>query len=357
MTTSRFTFRDPEGRELDPTAWLSWWADRYRIGDNPVYFDLIARHEAFSAEDFEQIGKWKEGCLKPGNGRWKTGTPTAYDVWMGAKAELPKCPEPSGVTAFLTNWSERMFSAGKGHRKRFGLSRATTLLHFVSGGQYPILDSRVVTALIRLGSPIAENGTISGYLNSFCRLFAELSGDCGVSGVKGLRKLDNALFSYGKTRRGPAIEARDGQEMPATITSGKAPNVPLPLATQARPRRTSEPSEGNMDAKYRIAFEGVKVGTIYKLDEIWTKMKARFPDRITAGRILPQDRCYNITNAGLGPNRNFRIFEYIGRATFCYLGEDYPYNGVVTWKGVQCGQWENGVLTKLDNWPQLNRRA
>ena len=123
--------------------------------------------------------------------------PDTYDVWMEAKAELPKCPETTGITAFLTEWSERKFAAGKGQSKRFGLSRATTLLHFVSGGRYPILDSRVVTAMIRLGSPIADDWTIGGYLNSFCPLFSDLAAVCGLSGVKESRKLDNALFSYG----------------------------------------------------------------------------------------------------------------------------------------------------------------
>jgi hypothetical protein len=153
---------------------------------------------ALLAEDFEQIGKWKEGCLKPGNGRWKTGTPTAYDVWMQAKARLPECPDTTGIAAFLMDWSERTFTAGKDQRrKRFGLSRATTLLHFVSVGVYPILDSRVMTAMIRLGSPINNAETIGGYLNSFCPLFSELAVVCGVSGVNGLRTLDNALFNYG----------------------------------------------------------------------------------------------------------------------------------------------------------------
>jgi hypothetical protein len=99
----------------------------------------------------------------------------------------------------LEYWKEKTFVAGKKGelvlRYRFGLSRATTLLHFVSGGRYPILDSRVATALSRLGSPIEE--TIDGYLNCFCPLFSEIAAVCGVSGMEGLRKLDNALFSYG----------------------------------------------------------------------------------------------------------------------------------------------------------------
>jgi hypothetical protein len=204
MPTHRFTFRYPEWREIKPSDWVAWWSVRYDGGDNPEYFALIAKRGKLSAEDFEQVGKWKEGCLKPGNGRWKTGTPTAYDVWMQARAELPECPEKAGITAFLTNWSERKFPAGKDQEKRFGLSRATTLLHFVCGGQYPILDSRVVSAMMRLGSPIDNDKTIDGYLNSFCPLFSALAVVCDLSGIEGLRKLDNALFKYGAETSFPA---------------------------------------------------------------------------------------------------------------------------------------------------------
>src|ERR1035438_10413385 len=145
---SRYTFRDPEGHEIEPSVWLNWWADRYnqwadRYGnrDNRVYFELIAKQGKLSGEDFERIGKWKEQCWEPSLGRWKTGTPTAYDVWMQTKAELPTCPEKKDIAAFLKEWSERRFL--EGHRKdgqpvkhSFGLSRATTLLHFISGGIY-----------------------------------------------------------------------------------------------------------------------------------------------------------------------------------------------------------------------------
>lgn len=176
---------------------MAWWASRYGDGDNREYFDLMAKQGELSADAFEQVGKWKEGCLKPGNGRWKSGTPVAYDVGMQAKAELPKCADKEGITAFLTDWAERKFAAGRDQRKRFGLSRATTLLHFVSGGQYPILDARVVTAMARLGSPIDDRETIGGYLTSFCHLFSELAAVCGASDTEGLRRLDNALFNYG----------------------------------------------------------------------------------------------------------------------------------------------------------------
>ena len=211
MATNRFTFWYPEWREIDAVEWVTRWAGRYDGGDEVEYADLIEKRGALSADDFEQVGKWKEGCLTPGNGRWKTGTPAAYDVWMETTRELPQCPERAGVSDFLAKWSERKFAAGRDLRKRFGLSRATTLLHFVSGGEYPILDSRVVMAMKRLGSPIDGEDTINGYLTSFCPLFADLAAACGLSGVNELRKLDNALFNYGAERsfRSTAEEVRN----------------------------------------------------------------------------------------------------------------------------------------------------
>jgi hypothetical protein len=196
---SQFAFRYPEWRDVEPRAWLDYWAGRYNGGDNNKYFELIEKHDKLSKEDFEQVGKWKEGCLKPNHGSWKTGTPKAYDVWMQTKTESPKCPEQDDVAGFLEGWSTRTFVAGEKNSKvliyRFGLSRATTVLPFISGGQYPIFDSRVSTAMIRLGSPVEK--TIEGYLNSFCPLFSEVAGICGVSEREGLRRLDNALFTYG----------------------------------------------------------------------------------------------------------------------------------------------------------------
>jgi hypothetical protein len=197
-----FKFLYPEWREIEPSEWLARWAARYddadKDGDNQEYFRLIWESR-LSSDDFEQVGRWKEGCRKPNHGSWKTGTPKGYDIWMRAKEEAPECPEQSELSRFLENWSEREFVAGKKDDqdlwKKFGLSRATTLLHFISRGQYPIFDSRVATAMTHLGSPIKK--TIDGYLKSFCPLFREIADVCGVAGIDGLRKLDNALFKYG----------------------------------------------------------------------------------------------------------------------------------------------------------------
>src|ERR1700682_1891342 len=106
-------------------------------------------------------------------------------------------PRGKPGAAFLEDWSNRaytdIFKNGP-RKKHFGLSRATTLLHFVSGGLYPIFDSRVRTAIARLLDHPELPGTISSYLDSYLPLFKELAGRCETDD---LRMLDKALFSYG----------------------------------------------------------------------------------------------------------------------------------------------------------------
>jgi hypothetical protein len=194
-----FTFRYPVWREIEPNDWVTKWAALYGEdeSDNPEHDALVEKDGLLSREDFERVGRWKEGCPK-GHGGWKSGTPRAYDVWTQGMAELPRCPAEDHIAEFLACWSEKKFWAGttKGRHLEpsFGLSRGTTLLHLVSGGRYPIVDTRVEVAMSRLGSPIEM--TVDGYL-SFCTLFLELASACGVSGKKGLRKLDTALFCHG----------------------------------------------------------------------------------------------------------------------------------------------------------------
>jgi hypothetical protein len=115
---------------------------------------------------------------------------------MLAASELPKCPEGSEVADFLNDWSGRKYTdeyANGPVEKRFGLSRTTTLLHFISGGRFPIFDSRVRRAMTRLLSSSVPN-TVRWYLDSYYPLFSEVATLCGT---EDLRKVDMALFSYG----------------------------------------------------------------------------------------------------------------------------------------------------------------
>ena len=206
--TSVLNFTLPAWQTHDPGLWLKFWASSYestksRREDNRVYYTRIGRAGKLAAEDFETVGRWKEGCLAENHGSWKPNTPAAYEVWMRAKDKRPTCPPDSSIPDFLTEWSDIEFTAGvskktqKVLKKRFGLSRSTALLHFVSGGRFPIFDSRVRKAIKRLGSSPPTDPTVKWYLDTFCQLCKEMADLCGVSGTRGLRLLDNALFCYG----------------------------------------------------------------------------------------------------------------------------------------------------------------
>jgi hypothetical protein len=97
------------------------------------------------------------------------------------------------------DWSARKYNDvyAKGPKqKNLGLSRATALLHFLSGGHFPIFDSRVRKAMSRLLNSSVPN-RVHWYLDSYCPLFLEVAAVCGT---RDLRMVDMALFSYGERK-------------------------------------------------------------------------------------------------------------------------------------------------------------
>lgn len=123
-----------------------------------------------------------------------------FSIWQEASRELPgKTVEDN--PSFLREWSNRLYadahSRNSSGNKRFGLSRATAILHFMTGGEFPIYDSRVRRAIRRLtGSPAPD--TIRWYLGLYRRMFSELKNICNTTA----RSLDKALFACG----GKALE-------------------------------------------------------------------------------------------------------------------------------------------------------
>jgi hypothetical protein len=197
MTLS--SFRSPDNHEVPPRDWLKLWSALYPDGDYPGYDELIAKGDGLEPLDFERIGRWKDWA--PTDGRWKPNVASvAYKIWMQAAAELPKCPTDDNVAAFLNDWQFRTYRdeyrSGETRDKRFGLSRSTTLLHFLSGGRYPIFDSRVQAAIERLLG-IRVKYTIPWYLDSYCPIFSEIAELCEATDQ---RMVDRALFAYGAYR-------------------------------------------------------------------------------------------------------------------------------------------------------------
>jgi hypothetical protein len=194
-TMSQFRFRSLDGSDIGPHDWLPMWAELFPATNYEGYDELIAKHKSFLGADFEQIGKWKDAARTAG--KWKANVASvAYPIWMLAASELPKCPEEGELTGFLVDWSGRTYMdqyATGPRKKRFGLSRTTTLLHFLSGGRFPIFDARVRKAMARLlNSPVPN--TVRWYLDSYRPLFLEIAALCATTD---LRMVDKALFSYG----------------------------------------------------------------------------------------------------------------------------------------------------------------
>jgi hypothetical protein len=191
-------------KEASPQEWVRVWAARYRGYDEEEYLYLIGKNGSLSAEEFVRIGKWKDRVKT--ERQWRSNVASvAYQIWMHAAQELPSCPKEDAVKAILDDWSDRKYTDEfevKGPvQKRFGLARATTLLHFLSGERFPILDSRVRERIARLPNENRPPNTVSWYVDSFCPLFSELAALCKVKGD--LRILDKALLSYGSVKRLP----------------------------------------------------------------------------------------------------------------------------------------------------------
>lgn len=183
--------------EVPSEIWLRQWAALYPDDyDEREYKDLIGLSEVYEDSHYERIGKWKDNAKSPA--RWKPNVASvAYAIWMQAAAQLPRRPADHGIHTFLNDWSERsyqdQYASGTTRVKRFGLSRASTLLHFISGARYPIFDSRVVAAVSHLlNSPV--DYTVASYMDSYCPTFQRLADACQTTDV---RLLDKALFSYG----------------------------------------------------------------------------------------------------------------------------------------------------------------
>jgi len=197
----RFDFRSHSGAPLrDPSVWLREWGDDFPKEKYPSLDHLLREPSSLKPADFEYLGQWKDGALK-GDKKWKPNVASvAFAIWKRAADELPGTRiEHLDVPAFLAEWSAKTyadeFTSGT-VQKRFGLARATTLLHALSGGMYPIFDSRVRRAFRRLTGDKAYD-KVEWYLDSYVPFFSQLVSGCCTHDKKAV---DNALFIYGRRK-------------------------------------------------------------------------------------------------------------------------------------------------------------
>ncbi|MFU0800187.1 MAG: hypothetical protein ACFWUE_05930 [Xylanivirga thermophila] len=102
--------------------------------------------------------------------------------------------------------------------------------------------------------------------------------------------------------------------------------------------------------KIAEACKELTIGGVYDVSEIKQLILAKTD--VKEGNILPKDYCYNVTNKGADENKFIiwpRLFEYVKRGTYIYLGEGYPYNGQVVYakdKDIY-GHWTDGKFERF----------
>jgi len=157
---SSLRFLSADKTEISAEEWLTEWSAKYDKYQNlypeALYAYLRDKSKDLTEQDLRILGMWKDGALARGQdfsngidptqvkctGRWSpTAASVAFEVWSAAAAELGGRLREHQLDPldFLSAWS---VETGTRSNKKFGLSRATTLLHFISGGTYPIYDSR-----------------------------------------------------------------------------------------------------------------------------------------------------------------------------------------------------------------------
>lgn len=191
-----FRFEVLERRASSAAEWLERWAGLASPDEEEEYRSVMAATERNEPDCFIRVGQWKDKAYSPG--RWKADVASvAWLVWEAAAAELARPAVVPDVQDFLESWSARKYddkSAYVSGCRTFGTPRATTLLHFISGGRYHIVDARVKTAIQRLIGDAAPELTPATYLNFYCPITDRLAAECGTDDR---RRLDNALFYYG----------------------------------------------------------------------------------------------------------------------------------------------------------------
>jgi hypothetical protein len=195
-----FNFRVIQFREDSANNWLQAWAARYDLEsddfDKEKYEELIERKGNFSPDDYKTMGWWKDNVRS--EGRWKENVAlVAYRIWTAQDTLMLRCPDELGIRDFLDTVSQMEYTdqyASGPRTKQFGFSRATTILHFLSVGMYPIFDSRVAIAVLHISDLRPRKDGSLWYVERFLPYYHSLASECQTSNQ---RQLDKALFTYG----------------------------------------------------------------------------------------------------------------------------------------------------------------
>lgn len=101
------------------------------------------------------------------------------------------------------------------------------------------------------------------------------------------------------------------------------------------------------------ALKSTAVGTVLSSAEIKEMVNRKFGRN--KGSVIPSDYCYNRYNAGINYEKHLHLFEYLGSGKYVYLGENYPYNGMIYHKAkgnhdeMIVGKVVEGIATFSEN--------
>lgn len=236
-----FRFLSAAGQQTSPHQWLVDWSERFPSKKYPesVYKYLVRRGPDIDRLDVLIMGWWKDAALdlasvpiegdtnlvptqlRPKIRRWKPEAASVhYDGWNWLANNLSTIQgiwfggtEPARL---LESLNERRGS------RRFGLSRASFVLHVLSRGIYPIYDGNTHRGLYRLTRGTSYEGRIRAskqqdsnwYLQTFQMIVGQLQAACDCD----VRLLDKALFAYG-ARGTPNTARRERSARPVAYFS------------------------------------------------------------------------------------------------------------------------------------------
>lgn len=224
-----FAFQSQGGASMSPSEWLTTWSSEFDTARYPedVYQELVAKATELSDADFDVLGAWKDGAVRHGakvkfgncsvsfTGSWKPNAVAAYTVWRNLpqiRSALRQYLDREEYCSFLNHLSkERFKKVGRNHAlvdAQFGLSRATYVLHVFSGAKFPIYDRNTHAGIHFLTQGRYRKTKTTDpewYLGTFCTVVHDLQEACAARDLPSQRKLDKALFCYGKAKRAEQI--------------------------------------------------------------------------------------------------------------------------------------------------------
>lgn len=222
----KFDFRSRNGAPLSSLEWQTEWASGFDAKRYPdeVCEELAARGAALPDGDFDVLGAWKDGVIRRGGQRnfgkclvyftrgWKENAVCARTVWLSLASKrrgLEEFLDRRDYRSFLNQVADEQYlKAGRGglSSARFGLSRATYILHVFSKARFPIYDRNTHRGISRLTHGYYNGWEIrkmksddaDWYLERFCAIIGDLQQQCGALESASFRQVDKALFQYGK---------------------------------------------------------------------------------------------------------------------------------------------------------------